>query len=49
MELVRRDQGVLDTTYNTNWWCRDCPVPGCVFRIGNTDDGLSTLAYVGLF
>ena len=27
---------------------RDCPVPGCICRIGSTDTGLSTLAYVGL-
>ena len=20
--------------------CRDCPVPGCIFRIGSTDTGL---------
>ena len=29
--------------------CRDCPVPGCICRIGSTDTGLSTLAYVGLY
>ena len=27
--------------------CRDSPVSGCICRIGSTDDGLSTLAYVG--
>ena len=34
-----------------NWecnHCRDCPIPGCICRIGSTDTGLSTLAYVGL-